>query len=155
MQWTTHQGRSHENLSGQVILPQHSGIVSIKIVSGFSTCNNNRTVTILFKKCYHYKCTSNEELYEIIYTSIACLVSFPDHLLLLFSCLCWRRETNNFLCLCNDGPSFFYTYFDLKSGQVETWPTWLVAPALHMCTLRFMIWIMFFYSWHIVSLIDL
>ena len=40
--------------------------------------------------------------------------------LLIFSCLCWWREANDFLCLCNDGPSFFYTYFDLKSGQVET-----------------------------------
>ena len=59
--WFHHQGRSHENLSGQVTLPQHiyslvprrffaqhSSIVSIKIVSGFSTCNNNRTVTTRF-----------------------------------------------------------------------------------------------------------
>ena len=57
------QGRSHENLSGQVILPQHSCIVSIKIVSGFLTCNSNRTVAILSKKCYHYKCTSNDEVF--------------------------------------------------------------------------------------------
>ena len=60
--WFHHQGRSHENLSGQVTLPQHiyslvprrffaqhSSIVSIKIVSGFSTCNNNRTNYSLWK----------------------------------------------------------------------------------------------------------
>jgi len=73
------KGRSNENLSGQVILPQHSGIVSIKIVSGFSTCNNNRTVAILSKKCYHYKCTSNEELHEIMETLQIHLYETPWH----------------------------------------------------------------------------
>ena len=59
---------------------------------------------------------SQGQIYQLtLYTD-----SRTEPKLLLFSCLCWRRETNNFLCLCNDGPSFFYTYFDLQSGQVET-----------------------------------
>jgi len=169
---TQPQGRSHENLSGQVILPQHSSIVSIKIVSGFSTCNNNRTAAARFGNlnesssgwwgssgrsgnelmmanvilvprptCAWLECStlgpaprprkmrgrSQGQIYQLtLYTD-----SRTEAKLLLFSCLCWRKETNNFLCLCNDGLSFFYTYFDLKSGQIETWPTWLVAPALN------------------------
>ena len=71
---------------------------------------------------------SQGQIYQLtLYTD-----SRTEAKLLLFSCLCWRRETNDFLCLLNDGPSFFYTYFDLKSGQVETWPTWPVALALYL-----------------------